>query len=183
MIITVILVLVGFLSLAAILFLAKGRAQPPTSLGNLRKQMHSLDIEAFRNLIDSRDEEFLRRTLEPPLFRVVQRARLLAAVEYIGCASRNAAILHRFGEAARHSLNPSVAEAGNKLVNSAIRFRLNALHSIVKLYLAILMPGTSVRKVRIVEGYERMTALVALLGCLQFERRAAYASAAPQLSA
>ena len=183
MIITVILVLAGFLSLAAILFLAKGRAESPADLINLRKQMKPLDIEAFRNLIDYDDEEFLRRTLEPPQFRLVQRARLRAAVEYVVCASQNAAILHRFGEAARHSSNPSVVEAGDKLVNSAIRFRLNALQTVLRFYLALLMPATSIHRAGIAEGYERMTAQVVLLGCLQFERSGTYASTLHQLSA
>src|ERR1700730_9415898 len=107
MTITVILVLVGFLSLAAVLFLSKGRVEAPSNLANLRKQLQSLDIEAFRNLIDYREEEFLRRMLEPAQFRMIQRERLRAAVEYVGCASRNAAILQRFGEAARQSSNPS----------------------------------------------------------------------------
>lgn len=113
MIITVILVLAGFLSLAAVLFFAKGGTAPPAAdLTTLRKQIQPLDINAFRNLIDYRDEEFLRRALGRSQFRVIQRARLMAAAEYIASASRNAAISHRFGEAARHSQNPSVAAAG-----------------------------------------------------------------------
>lgn len=170
MIITTILVLAGFLSLAAVLFLARGRAEPPANLANLRKQMQPLDINAFRNLIDYRDEEFLRRALERSQFRAVQRARLMAVVEYIACASRNAAILHRFGEAARHSPNPSVAAAGQKLANSAIRFRLNALQCVLRLRLAILIPGAGVSRISVAEGYERMTALVEWLGCMQYTK-------------
>lgn len=170
MIITIILVLGGFLSLATVLFLAKGRAEPPANLANLRKQIRPLDLEAFRNLIDGRDEEFLRRALERSQFRAVQRVRLMAAVEYIACASGNAAILHRFGEAARHSPNPSVAAAGQRLANSAIRFRLNALQCVLRLYLAILIPGAGVNNMSVAEGYERMTALVTLLGCMQYKK-------------
>lgn len=182
MIITVILVLAGFLSLAAVLFLAKGRAEPASSLSHLRKQIQPLDINAFRNLIDYRDEEFLRRTLERPQFRLVQRARLMAAVEYIASASRNAVILHRFGEAARHSPNPSIAAAGQKLVNSAIRFRLNALQAMLRIYLGLLMPGSSIHRLPITEGYERMTALVALLGCMQYQKPDTQVSVLPLAS-
>ena len=182
MIITIIFVLLSFLSLAAVVFLTHGRTESPANHANLRKEISPLDIEAFRNLIDYREEEFLRENLEPADFRFVQRERLLAAAEYIRCASRNAAILHSFGESARRSENPSVAAAGNKLANSAIQFRLNALRAIVIIYAATVIPGASIRRIRIAEGYDRMTSLVVLLGCLQFEKPAAYASAAPQLS-
>lgn len=171
MTITVILVLAGFLSLAALLFFAKERPFPPTDPANLRQQLRSLDIEAFRNLVDRSEEEFLRRNLEPAQFREVRRVRLLAAIEYVAIASRNAVILHRFGEVARHSPNPSVAAAGEKLVNSAIRFRLSAVHGIATLYLAVILPGITIRNLCIAEGYERMTTHVVLLGCMQYARR------------
>ena len=171
MIITVILVLAGFLSLAALLFFAKERPAPPIDMANLRKQLRSVDIEAFRNLVDRGEEEFLRRNLEAAQFREIQRIRLLAAIEYIAIASRNAVTLHRFGEAARHSPNPSVALAGDKLVNSAIRFRLSAIHCVASLYLGVILPGISIRSLYIAEGYERMTTHVALLGCMQYARR------------
>jgi hypothetical protein len=132
MTIAAILVLFGFLSLVAILFLAKGRAELPSNLATLRNEIYALDIQAFRNLIDRREEDFLRAALEPSQFRTIQRARLLATIGYIVCASRNAAILHQFGEAARHSPLRSVAETGDKLVNLAIIFRLNAFHAIVQ---------------------------------------------------
>jgi len=173
MTIAIILVLAAFLSLAALLSLAKERAAPTGNLSNLREQLRSLDIEAFRNLTDSREEEFLRRRLDAAQFRVVQRARQRAAVEYILCAASNASTLHRFGEAARHSPSSSVAEAGDKLVNSAIRFRIYAFRSVVGLYLAMMLPSPKIRPLLLAEGYERLTHLVVLLGCLQNEGRGA----------
>lgn len=170
MMITVILVLGGFLSLAALLFFAKERPAPPNDIANLRRQLRSVDIEAFRNLVNRSEEEFLRRNLEPAQFRQVQRVRLLAAIEYISIASRNAVILHRFGEAARHSPNPSVAAAGEKLVNSAIRFRLSAIQGIASLYLTMILPGSGIRLLGIAERYERMTSQVVLLGCMQYKK-------------
>jgi hypothetical protein len=182
MTIAAILVLFGFLSLVAILFLAKGRAELPSNLATLRNEIYALDIQAFRNLIDRREEDFLRAALEPSQFRTIQRARLLATIGYIVCASRNAAILHQFGEAARHSPLRSVAETGDKLVNLAIIFRLNAFHAMFKLYLALLLPGIRVRKLRVTENYERMTTLVVVLGCSQFGKRNHHAPAMALLS-
>lgn len=183
MTITAILVLVAFLSMAAIIFFAKGRVESATNLATLRTQILPLDLDAFRNLIDWKDEEFLRSSLDSAQFRAVQRIRLLAAIDYIFCASRNAAILHKFGEAARHSPISSVAEAGDKLVNSAIRFRLNALQTVVRLYVAIILHGNTIHRLRIAEAYEHLTTLVVVLGCMQFEKRKASAPVAPRLVA
>ena len=178
MTLTFILVLAGFLSLAALLFLARGYSAPVSDLANLREQIRILDIEAFRNLIDRREEAFLRERLAPARFRRVQRARQRAAIDYILAAAHNAAILHRFGEAARLSPSPSAVEAGERLVNSAIRFRLYAFQVVAGLYLAMLWPGAPLRPLRIAEGYERMTHLVVLLGCLQPQRREVFDSQA-----
>ncbi|MGH9513504.1 MAG: hypothetical protein ACRD2U_15340 [Terriglobales bacterium] len=183
MIITVILVLAAFLSLAALLFFAKGRGQPAINLATLRRQLHSVDLEAFRNLVDRQDEAFLRAALDPAQFRTIQRARLLAAVEYIAYASQNAAMLQRFGQARCNSPNPSVSAAGKKLVNSAIRFRLNSLQCILKLHVALVIPWPIVQQLTIMEGYESMTSLVVLLGCLQPEKRGTPSPAVPALAA
>lgn len=171
MTVTLFLVLAGFLSLAAVLFLARGHGAPINTRAKLREQIRPLDIEAFRNLVDRREEEFLRARLGPPQFRSVQRARQLAAIDYVLAAASNAAILHRLGEAARISANVSTAETGEKLVNSAIRFRLYAFQVVAGLYLATLWPGSRLRPLRIADGYERLTHMVVLLGCLQPQRQ------------
>ena len=81
MTITLILVLMGLLALLFLIRLAKGRVLPAddSQAGHLRP----VDIEAFRNLIDPAETEFLKSHLFPNQFRVIQRERLRAAVEYI----------------------------------------------------------------------------------------------------
>lgn len=165
MTIVITLILVSLGGLSFLFRVAKGRAlfvpQGP-AIG-----LQAVDLDAFRNLVDPGEREFLRGSLAPAEFRSVHRERIRAALEYISCAARNAAILLRLGEAARRSPETSVAEAGERLVDTALRLRLYAFHAMAKLYLALLLPGPVVSSDVIAENYENMTRLVVLLGCLK----------------
>src|SRR5690349_10634557 len=140
----VILVLLAFLAVVFLVRVARVRAAANRDVADLTRQVRSVNVEAFRNLVDPAEEQFLRSHLPPPGFRKVQRQRLRAAAEYVHCASRNAALLARVGEAARLSPEPSVAEAGARLVETATQLRLFALPAMGRLYLGIVFPGLHV---------------------------------------
>ena len=76
------------LALVALVLLAKGhwfwRAATVPS------ELQRIDVEAFRNLIDESEEEYLRETLGSAAFRRIHRERMMAAVEYVRGAYRNA---------------------------------------------------------------------------------------------
>ena len=108
---TIILVLVSLLALVCLLWLAKGRTVSANVLQNPTEHMRAVDVEAFRNLVDPDEEEFLRANLSPPEFRRIQRERLRAAVEYVSCAAQNAAILLRVTSSRAVSGAPSRAPA------------------------------------------------------------------------
>jgi hypothetical protein len=171
MITTGIVVLVALLALSCLLWLAKSQASTTKALENPTEHIRAVDVEAFRNLIDPDEEEFLRTNLPPVEFRRIQRERLRAAVEYVSCAARNAAILVRVADAGRRSPDPATAEAAEKLVDNAVRLRLYALHAIPRLYLGMILPGSRISPARIAESYEQMTRQVVLLGCLQYPTR------------
>jgi hypothetical protein len=171
MTITLILVAVAFLALGFLLRLTKGRALTREVLENPTGHIRAVDVEAFRNLVDPEEEEFLRTHLSGAEFRGVQRERLRAAVEYISCAAQNAAILLQLADAGRRSSDAATAEAAEKLVDNAIRLRLYASLAIPRLYLGMILPGTHMSPVRVAERYEQMTRLVVLLGCLQYPTR------------
>jgi hypothetical protein len=171
MITTTIVVLIALLALSCLLWFAKAQASASKALENPAEHIRAVDVEAFRNLIDPDEEEFLRTNLPPVEFRKIQRERLRAAVEYVSCAARNAAILVRVADAGRRSPDPATAEAAEKLVDNAVRLRLYALHAIPRLYLGMILPGSRISPVRIAESYEQMTRLVVLLGCLQYPTR------------
>ena len=171
MIITLIIVLISFLALGFLIRVAKSRVSASKVLENPTEHMRAVDLEAFQNLVDPDEAEFLRTNLPSAEFRRIQRERLRAAVEYVSCAAQNAAVLLRLADAGRRSPDPATAEAAEKLVQNALRLRLYALQAIPKLYLGMVLPGTRISAVGIAERYEQMTRLVVLLGCLQYPTR------------
>jgi hypothetical protein len=164
MTIAIILVVLALLALLFLLRIAKGAPPSAEIMKNPAAHIRLLDVEAFRNLIDPDEQEFLRSRLPPSDFRRIQRERLHAAVEYISCAAHNATILLRLAEATRRSPDPATAGAAEKLVANAIRLRLYALQTIPCLYVTMVFPGTRIWPVRIAERYEQMTRQVVLLG-------------------
>ena len=171
MMIPLVFVVVGFLALLLIIYLAKGHHSTGGDLDELASQLRPIDVHAFRNLIDQREEEFLRQRLPAHEFRSVHRERMLAAVEYVWCAAQNAAILIRLGEVAKLDSDPAISAAAGKLVDNALRLRLYAFQAIPRLYLGILFPHTSLKPYFIAETYDIMTRQVVMLGCLHYPTR------------
>ena len=167
MIIAIILVVVAALSLTGMLWVAKGRSAAISKVEELPRRIRPVDIHAFRTLVDPAETQYLRSKLPRGEFRRIQRQRLRAAVQYISCAKQNAAVLVRIGEAARRSPDPSIAEAGEKLANAAIRLRIFSFQASLKLYLEMISPGSQVSGGALAENYENITSLVFLLGRLQ----------------
>src|SRR2546429_8367388 len=115
MILTFALVLFSLMALL-LMYAVRGKTSAVAKLDDLVGRTRPVDIDAFRNLIDPAEEEFLRENLPAGEFRVIQRERLRAAVEYVSCAAHNAAILVRLGESARLNLDPKIAEAGQRIL-------------------------------------------------------------------
>src|SRR5258708_25375772 len=71
----------------------------------------SIDIKAFRTLIDREDENFMRVKLSrrSNFFRF-KRQRIRVTWAYVARMSANAAVILRIGEAARLSSDPRVAQ-------------------------------------------------------------------------
>jgi hypothetical protein len=148
MIVTLILVFVAFLALGFLVGLAKARASTPEVLDDPVEHIRAVDVEVFRNLVDPKNEKFLRTNLPPAEFRRIQRQRLRAAVEHVSCAAQNAAILLPLADARRRSPDSTTAEAAEKLVDAAIRLRLYAIQVIPRLYVRMIFPGARVYVVR-----------------------------------
>jgi len=172
MILTAIFVGLSFLALALVLFAAKGRSQPVTKLEDLAGKTRPVDIEAFRNLIDPDEEEFLQANLSGAAFRAVQRERLRAALDYVGCATHNAAVLLRLGEAALRSPDPEIARAGQQLVDSALRLRLYASLCMLKLWVGIALPEAHLSPGRLLDSYQHLRGLASHLALMQQPARA-----------
>jgi hypothetical protein len=166
MTLAIILVAAAVVALAFVLRIAVSR-KLQTSAVNLAQEIRPIDIEAFRNLVNPADDEFLRAHLTAGQFRAVRRARLWAMVAYVQEAGRNAGFLVRIGQTALATNDARAREAAQRLVNDALLLRRNATLAVVKIYMALAWPNAGLAAVRIVQGYEEMNGTAMLLGRLQ----------------
>jgi hypothetical protein len=158
---------VGLLGLLLILYLAGGLRSKGGDLDQLATQLRPIDVNAFRNLIDEREEEYLRTHLPPHEFRSIHRERMLAAVEYVWCATKNTAILMSLGEAAKRGSDPTLIAAADKLLENAVRLRLYAIRSLPRLYFSMVFPSANRAPHFVAETYDAMVRQAVVLGCLR----------------
>jgi hypothetical protein len=163
----IVLVVSAVCVLGVILRLAVSRGlQSKRSLGSATA-IHSLDVEAFRNLTNPAEDQYLRRRLPPAQFRQVRRARLRAMAAYVQVAGNNAAVLVGLGEAALASGDPRVAGAARQLIEHALLLRRNTTLALARIYVALALPSSNFAAVRVVERYEQLSGSAMLLGRLQ----------------
>jgi hypothetical protein len=134
---------------------------------SLAAQIQPIDIEAFRNLVDPAEDEYLRRRLPSGQFRRVQRERLRAAAAYIQIAGRNAAVLVHLGQSALTSPDRNTAVAAQHLVESALLLRRNCAFALIRIYIALAWPNGGATAALILHGYEKLNGSAMLLGRLQ----------------
>jgi len=163
----IILVIAAVLALSIILRLAVTQSLQAKRSTNLAGTIRPIDIEAFRNLINPAEDDYLRRRLLPAQFRLVRRERLRAMAAYIHIAAGNAAMLVRVGEAALATGDPRVADAAHQLVNDALLLRRNTTVALARIYLALAWPNSGIAAVRVVDRYEQVSGSAMLLGRLQ----------------
>ena len=172
MIITWILVAAGLFALGALAYIATWNRTSATGVDGAISVIRSLDIEAFRNLVDPAEEAFLRCTLSPKEFREIQRERAWAALVYVRCAGRAAVLFAKAGQAAQHSSDPQIAESGIQIAHSALRLRLYTLQAGLRLLGQAMLPGTSNRPLSsLIDQYERTAETLLRLGRLRNEQQ------------
>ena len=133
----------------------------------LTQKIEPIDIEAFRNLVDPAEDEYLRRRLGAADFRRVRRERLLAMAAYVRVAGRNAAVLVRVGQGALAASDPRTAQAARQLVDNALLLRRNATLALLRIYGALAWPTSGLAATPVLRGYERLSGSAMLLGRLQ----------------
>jgi hypothetical protein len=163
----IVLVIVAVLALAVILSVAVSRSLQSRNRAVLSGTIRPIDVEAFRNLINPAEDDYLRRRLPPGQFRRVRRERLLAMAAYVGVAANNATVLVRVGQTALAGGDPRVVEAAHKLVNDALLLRRNTTVALARIYLALAWPNSGLAAVRVADRYEQLSGAAMLLGRLQ----------------
>lgn len=151
-----IFVIIAVLLLGLFTSLAARRNTRVASLDEAAATIRSLDIEAFRNLVDSEEEAFLRTRLPAREFRKIKRERAWAALAYVRALSDVSLQFARLGDAARQSLDPAVAESGKQLVSSALYLRLRTWDAGAQIIMSAAFPSLSPRSLRSLLGrYDR----------------------------
>ena len=131
------------------------------------KQIQPIDIEAFRNLVDPAETDYLRRCLPSSEFSTVQRKRLHAMMAYVQAVNDNAALLITIGNRAIAAAEPNTVEAAQQLVDNAMLLKRKAFFAMVQLWMAWARPGSPFAATQIFHGYVRLNGSAMLLGRLQ----------------
>jgi hypothetical protein len=163
----IVLVIVAVVCLLIILRVAVSRSLQVAGDDSLARQIKPIDVEAFRNLANPAEDEFLRQRLPPGEFRRVQRVRLHAMSAYVRTAGRNATVLIQIGQQAVTSSHEPTAEAARHLVNQALLLRRNAAFALVKIHIALAWPTAELTPAPILHAYEELNGSVMLLSRLQ----------------
>src|SRR5262249_31645486 len=130
-------------------------------------RIEPIDVEAFRNLCDPAEDEYLRRKLPEPDYRQVRRVRVRALATYVRVASTNAAVLVYLGQSAIHSTDRRTADAARELVGEALLLRRNAAFALFRIYVAMAWPNTAFVGAPFLDGYRQLSGSAMLLGRLQ----------------
>jgi len=129
------LVAVAFFALGILAYLAIRRTRRVSS-EEAAQAFRSLDIEAFRNLVDSAEEAFLRDNLPPKKFRQIQRQRARVALMYAWEAGK--------------------AASGVQVAESAFRLRLQSMGACLHLLTEVVFPNLQSRSVpHLVDQYKQ----------------------------
>jgi hypothetical protein len=132
--------------LLATVFLAFGiflllRPRLVPGFGAVASKIESIDVDAFLNLIDDGEENYLRQHLSPRLFRKIHRERMFAAMQYAWHAATNARLLIKLAEMGMLHSAPDVAGAAERLYKEALSLRVCALQMLPRLLLSAAIPG------------------------------------------
>ena len=159
------LVAVAFFALGIVVYVAIRSRTRRVDLEIAVQAFRSLDIEAFRNLVDSAEEAFLRNNLSPKKFREIKRQRAWAAFIYAWEAGRAATALAKIGQAAQRSSDPEIAASGVQVAENAFRLRLQTIRACLHLLTEILLPDLQSRSLPpLVDQYERTAETLFRLG-------------------
>jgi hypothetical protein len=167
MTLAIVLVIAAVLSLVVILRAAVSRNLQISGDRRLAAQIQPIDLDAFRNLADPAEDDYLRRRLTSPELRQVRRLRLKAMAAYVQIAAKNAVLLIHLGQAALNSSDPQTAVAARDLINDALQLRRNAAFAMLKIYAAWLWPNVGVGAAGVLDGYRQLNGSAMLLGRLQ----------------
>lgn len=167
MTLAVVLVVAAIFALVVIVRVAVSSKLTISADSSLASQIQPIDVQAFRNLADPAEDDYLRRRLPAFELRRVRRQRLRAMAAYVNVAARNAVVLIHVGQMALNSNNPHTEAAARELVSDALLLRRNAAFAMFRIYVALAWPKGAFTAAPVLEGYQQVHGSAMLLGRLQ----------------
>lgn len=165
--ITITLAILALLAAGFLVWISRQHRIELSGIEDLAANTRPVDIEAFRNLVDVDETEFLRRRLPPSDFRKVQRERTLAATEYVRNISHNAKVLIKLGQSARDAQDAELRRVAAEMVQSALSVRMLAMRVLVLLYIDSVFPAFRTSQLEILQDYRELTSRATLFTRLQ----------------
>jgi hypothetical protein len=142
-----------------------------TAVRSRRKQagqtFRTVDLNAFRALMDRDDELFMKAKLPRHEFFHLKRQRIRVMVRYVARIAANASAVMRAGEAARLSPIPEVAHTAVQVMELAGQIRVQCLVAFTKLTMEYAMPSLQLTPALLVPKYQILRENVKRLSNLQ----------------
>lgn len=140
MIITILFIVVGSLTIALLLYIARRRRVETSRFASLLDRLEWVPIGALLNLLDPAQQTYLERALPNRQYARLQRLRTRALLRYLWAIYKNAGIFLRCAHAATQSERPEIADAGRDLQQVAMFTRVQSLRALVLLTIALAVP-------------------------------------------
>jgi hypothetical protein len=141
------------------------------------QSFRTVDLNAFRTLIDRDDELFMREMLPRSKFFHLKRQRIRVTVRYVARIAVNASAVLRVGEAARVNPAPEVAHTAAQVMELAGQIRVQCLLALAKLCLEYAIPSLQLTPAMLVPKYLSLRESFRRLGDLQTQNPAPLAMA------
>jgi|SRR5947209_12907910 len=172
MMITMIVLAIALCAIALLYFAVRSRrihagGQP----------VRSLDLQAFRTLMDRDDETFLRNKVPRWDFWRLKRRRIAVTMKYVGRIASNAAAVLQMAEAARQNADAEVAEMAAQVVDMATQIRMQCMVAFAKLTAEFLFPSLQLTPAMLAPTYQALREKVLRLGSLEPQNAAPLATA------
>ena len=168
MTLAIVLVIAAVLALVFILRCRRFASLQVSADASLAAKIQPIDVEAFRNLVDPAEDDYLRRRLSA--FGVSPRAAGAPARHgrlRTDCRTKCRSPDHAWVKLLLAASDSDTAEAARQLVDNALLLRRNAVFALFRIYVALAWPNSGWRPLPFCDGYQQLNGSAMLLGRLQ----------------
>ena len=137
--------------------IARGNAAEITFPQEVSANTSPVDLEAFTNLLDPREDAFLREAIPQERYEVLRRMRIRAAIGYLEEVARNAAVIIRLAQTlGKEPIAESAPIPSQDVVNDALRLRVLCKLAIFRLRWEFFFPAGWGKLVMLADDYRKL---------------------------